>query len=100
MVRRTAIVWTPNALQSRKSIFTYWNKRNKSDVYSKKLNLLFNESIKQVSNLNEIGKPTNLKNIRLKIASHFEIIYSVLDTQIHILDIWDTRQNPRNFPIQ
>ena len=71
MVRGTRIVWAPNALQSRKSIFAYWNKRNKSDVYSKKLNVLFNESIKQASLLHETGKPTEFKNIRLKIVSHF-----------------------------
>lgn len=100
MVRGTRIVWAPNALQSRKSIFAYCNKRNKSDVYSKKLNVLFNESIKQASLLHETGKPTEFKNIRLKIVSHFELIYEVSDTKITIIDIWDTRQNPQDFPIK
>ncbi|NDP26925.1 MAG: type II toxin-antitoxin system RelE/ParE family toxin [Flavobacterium sp.] len=94
------IVWSIDAQVSRRSIFEYWNKRNKSRVYSNKLNILFNESINQVSLLHETGKPTEFKNIRLKFVSHFEVIYHVSDTKITILDIWDTRQNPQDFPIQ
>ncbi len=94
------IIWSIDAQISRRAIFEYWNKRNKSRSYSNKINILFNESIKQTSLLHEIGKPTDLKNIRLKIVSHFEIIFEVLNNKITILDIWDTRQNPQDFPIQ
>lgn len=94
------IVWSIDAQISRRLIFEYWNKRNKSRVYSNKLNLLFNDSLKQAALLHETGKPTELKNIRLKIVSHFELIYEVSDTKITVLDIWDTRQNPQDFPIK
>jgi hypothetical protein len=94
------IVWSIDAQISRRSIFEYWNKRNKSRVYSNKLNLLFNDSIKQFSLLYEIGKPTELKNIRLRIVSHFELIYDISESKITVLDIWDTRQNPQDFPIK
>ena len=100
MVRRTRIVWAPNALQSRKAIFTYWNRHNKSKIYSKKLNLMFQEALIQVSNLDEIGKHTHLKNIRVRITSHFALIYEILADKITVLDIWDTRQNPQNFPTE
>lgn len=102
MVRRARIiVWTSFARESRTSIFSYWNKRNKSKIYSKKLNLLFQESLQQLTAFPEsfLIKPNN-QNIRLKIASHFEIIYSVSETHIFVLDIWDTRQNPQDFPIK
>lgn len=100
MVRRTKIVWAPNALQSKKAIFTYWNNRNKSNNYSKKLNQIFQEALILVSNFDEIGKPTHLKNIRLKITGHFELIYEISADKITVLDIWDSRQNPQNFPIK
>jgi len=101
MVRRTRkIVWTSFARESRTSIFLYWNNKNQSTNYSKKLNKLFQESIQQLLIFPESSTQSNNKNIRLKIASHYEIIYSVSETQIFILDIWDTRQNPQNFPIQ
>lgn len=100
MVRRARIiVWTSFARESRTSIFSYWNKRNKSKIYSKKLNLLFRESLRQLIFFPESSTKSNNHNIRLKIASHFEIIYSFSDTHIFILDIWDTRQNPQDFPI-
>jgi len=102
MVRRTrVIVWTSFALESRTSIFLYWNNRNKSKIYSKKLNLLFQESLQQLTIFPESSIiKSNNQNIRLKIASHFEMIYSISDTHIFILDIWDTRQNPQDFPIK
>ena len=95
------IVWTSFARKSRTSIFSYWNKRNKSKIYSKKLNQLFQESLQQLIVFPESSiTKSDFQNIRLKIASHFEIIYSVSDTHIYVLDIWDTRQNPQDFPIK
>ena len=100
MVRRTRkIVWTSSALESRKSIFFFFNKRNKSDSYSKKLNKLFQESLEQVIIFPESAIKSNNSNVRLKLATHFEMIYSVSETNIFVLDIWDSRQNPQNFPI-
>jgi plasmid stabilization system protein ParE len=102
MVRRARIiVWTRFARESRTSIFLYWNKRNKSKNYSKKLNLLFQEPIQQLIIFPESSViKSNNQNIRLKIASHFEIIYTVSENTIFILDIWDTHQNPQDFPIK
>lgn len=93
------IVWTSDAQISRRAIFDYWNERNKSRIYSNKLNIQFNESLKQIALLNEIGKQTDLENIRIKIVSHFVLIYEISNHKITILDIWDTRQNPLDFPI-
>lgn len=100
MVRRARkIVWTSSAIESRKSIFLFWTKRNKSDSYSKKLNILFQESLQQVVMFPDSSIKSNNSNTRLKVASHFEIIYSFSKTKIFVLDIWDTRQNPQNSPI-
>lgn len=101
MVQRTRkIVWTPFAKESKYAIFLYWNQRNKSTTYSRKLNILFQESLKQIVNFPESSIGSNNINVRLKIASHFELIYYISKTQITILDIWDTRQNPENFPFK
>ncbi len=61
------IKWSTNARTSRKNIFDYWNKRNKSRTYSNKLYILFYEALNQVSFLNEIGKPTDIINVRIKM---------------------------------
>jgi plasmid stabilization system protein ParE len=92
MVRK--ITWTPNARKSRLEIFSYWDNRNKSKSYSQKLNLEYKKALKQVAKIPQIGIETNNKNVRLTLVSHFEIIYFISDTEIKVLDIWDTRQNP------
>ena len=98
MARR--LIWSVEARNSRKDIFDYWNNRNKSKVYSNKLNLLFNENLKTVIKLPEFGFATKNEDVKYIIISHFEIIYKVTYTEIVVLDIWDTRQNPQNFPIK
>ena len=98
MVRR--LIWSIEALNSRKIIFNYWNNRNKSKVYSRKLNELFNSNLTIVLKLPEFGNPTKNDCVKYIIVSHFELIYRITDTEIVVLDIWDTRQNPENFPIQ
>jgi plasmid stabilization system protein ParE len=94
------LIWSIEARNSRKKIFDYWNNRNKSKVYSRKLNLLFNTNLKIVIQLPEFGKPTFQENTKFIITSHFEIIYKITPNEIVVLDIWDTRQNPQNFPIK
>ena len=39
------VVWTNLAINQRNKLFAYWNKRNKSILYSKRLNLLIYEKI-------------------------------------------------------
>lgn len=88
------IVWSRRAQRDRKEILEYWRVRNKSNTYSKKLNRLFKESIKIITDFPEIGKPTDQANTRIKIVKDYLIIYEETETQILILTIWDNRQDP------
>lgn len=90
------IIWSKRAQSDRKEIFKYWNNRNQSNIYSKKLNQLFKEAIRFIAVYPEIGKPTNDKIIRVKIVRDYLIIYEIdkIDNLI-ILTIWDSRQNQR-----
>lgn len=46
MVQRARkIVWTLEALETKTAIFSYWNNRNKSTLYSQKLNIHFKEAL-------------------------------------------------------
>jgi len=98
MVRR--LIWSIEARNSRKAIFEYWNNRNKSKAYSNKLNLLFNDHLLIVLKLPEFGNSTNNETIKFILVSHFEIIYKITKSEIVVLDIWDTRQNPDKFPLK
>lgn len=74
----------------------YWNKRNKSTRYSIKLNKLFKEAVKLISDYPRIGKLTDRENIRIKIVKDYLIIYEDLEDEIHSLTIWDSRRDPLN----
>ncbi len=92
MARR--VIWTKRAQNDRYSIFNYWNKRNRSKAYSKKLNNLFIASIEFVASHPHTGKLTDRNEIRIKFASHFALIYEYNEIELFVLSIFDTRQNP------
>jgi addiction module RelE/StbE family toxin len=93
------IIWSLKAQDDRKEIFTYWNNRNKSKAYSKKLNELFKEGIKLISRFPQIGRPTEIENVRIKVIRDYLIVYEETPDQIHILTIWDGRRDPDKFAL-
>ena len=101
MVRRTRIIsWTPFALNSKQEIFSYWNNRNKSKTYSQKLNLEFRNALIKVAKIPKTGIQTDEDEVRITLFTHFELIYKISEQEINVLDIFDTRQNPSNYPLK
>jgi len=88
------VVWSLRAQADRKEILNYWRLRNKSNNYSKKLNQLFKESVRIITDFPQIGKSTDDTNTRIKIVKDYLIIYEETETHIYILTIWDSRQDP------
>jgi len=71
------IIWSRRAQTDRTKIFKYWNKRNKSNIYSKKLNGLFIEAVRLIAEYPDIGKPTDDRTARIKIVRDYLIIYEL-----------------------
>ncbi|SKB59804.1 toxin YoeB [Salegentibacter holothuriorum] len=94
------VIWSLRAQNDRKEILEYWIKRNKSKVYSRKLAKLFRQAEKLITNYPEIGKPTDSKNVRIKVVRDYLLIYEIKKNQIFILTIWDSRQNPEKLEKQ
>ncbi len=95
MVRK--IIWSANAKADKIEILDYWIKRNKSNTYSKKLNLLFKEAINLVAKNPTLGHVTIKENVRVKIVKQFLIIYEITEDSIHIHFLFDIRRNPEEF---
>jgi plasmid stabilization system protein ParE len=89
------IIWSPLAQSQRKSVLEYWINRNKSKSYSIKLNRLIKEAITLISSNPEIGRKTDIPNVRIKIVRDYLIFYEIQDESLHILTFWDSRQNPK-----
>lgn len=94
------IIWSPLAKRKRRDILQYWIDHNKSNAFSIKLNDLIKQSEQLIAKYPNIGKPTNQKNIRFKIVRDYLIFYEVIDDKIHILTIWDNRQDPEKLTLK
>jgi addiction module RelE/StbE family toxin len=93
------IIWSFRAIQDRKEIYTYWNHRNKSDNYSKKLDFLFQKMLELISINPKLGRPTNRNNFRVKTVRDYLLIYEVRSKEIVLITIWDSRRNPQKLQI-
>jgi len=89
------IVWATPAKLQLKVIFEYFNFRNKSKLYSLKLNRLIQTELKILLQQPTIGKKTDLINVRGLLIENYYIFYEINETHIIILSVWDTRQNPK-----
>ena len=76
--------------------FEYFAKRNKSKTYSIKLHKKIKSEILITLKQPNIGKQTDVLNIRGLIIENYIVFYELLDTNIIILNIWDCRENPEN----
>jgi len=88
------IFWTNTAIKQRNFTFEYWNERNKSTAYSKKLNLSIKVRINILKTNPELGKKTEFNNTRVITLGHYSILYKIFDSKIIITGFWDNRQNP------
>ncbi|HEY5824760.1 MAG TPA: type II toxin-antitoxin system RelE/ParE family toxin [Cyclobacteriaceae bacterium] len=93
------IVWTETAIKDRYRIYLFWEQNNFSNTYSKKLERIFQESAILISTYPEIGRPTDLPGIRIKVIRGYAIFYKSAQDSVEILRIWDTRQDPNELKI-
>jgi len=94
MAKRT-IIWLNSAKQERKEIFNYWNERNKSVRFSKKLQQAITRSYSLINNTPERFKYLGSKGMRyILIAKNYFLVFTFTDTQIITHAFWDARQNP------
>ena len=94
------IIWTQTAIQDRVRIYQYWSQKNKSNLFSEKLERLFNEAAVLLSEFSEIGMQTDFQDIRVKVIRNYKLFYQNHPDKIQIIRIWDSRQNPGNLKLK
>jgi plasmid stabilization system protein ParE len=94
------IEWTQTSILDRFKIYNFWIDNNKSDAYSKKLETLFNEAAKLISEFPEIGTETDYPDLRVKVVKSYKIFYINGVDRIQIIRVWDSRQNPSDLEVQ
>lgn len=89
------IVWTHSSKIELYQILEYFIERNQSKTYSLKLYKKINTEIVKLITQPEIGKITNMINVRALLIESYFIFYEINEKDIVILSVWDTRQNPK-----
>ena len=99
MVKRK-IVWSNRAKIKLFEILEFYNERNKSTTYSKKLYKKFTKELLLLKKQPEIGIKTDLDNVRGLIVEDFIIFYEIYPEMIVVHTVWDCRQNPESLKIK
>lgn len=90
------IIWTKKSKSELFEIFEYWNTRNGSNLFSIKLNKLINKNLNQLLFVPEIGRITDIENVRVKQVNKYLIYYEVINENLYILSIRHEKRNPKN----
>ncbi len=89
------LFWSETALKQRTDTFKFWNEKNKSNAYSKRLSLLIRERTTRLLTFPEIGRKVNVEITRVISVEHFSLFYEIDEDKIVIISFWDNRRYPK-----
>lgn len=91
---KITVEWTHFAKEQRDEIFDYWNKRNKSNSYSKKLRITIKKKTNQLKLQPFSGVQIVDENTRILFLKNYSLIYYINNDTISIISFWENHQNP------
>lgn len=90
------ILYSTQFANSLEAILTYFDKRNGSNLYSKKLIQLILQKISLLSTMPEIGRQTNFPSVRILFVEQYGIEYQIRENTILIINIFSCKTKPDN----
>jgi len=94
------IIWSNRAKIKRYEILKFYLERNKSNIFSKKLNEKINREIRLLVEYSNLGIKTDIKGVRGLIIDDLIIFYESKKDKIIIYTIWNCRQDPESLKIK
>jgi len=88
------VVWSHLAKIQRDDIFNYWNTRNKSTHFSKKLKIKIKEKTEQLKIQPNSGLKIKGTDKKILFFGNYSLIYKVLQNEIRVYMFWENHQNP------
>ena len=82
--------------ESLEAILTFYDERNGSDRFSKKLLKMFHKQIRLAASMPEIGRLTDTPGVRILFVERFAIEYQIRDKVILIIDIYSCETDPES----
>ena len=90
------ISYSPLFFESLEAILTFYDERNGSDRFSKKLLKMFHRQIRLAASMPEIGRLTDTPGVRILFVERFAIEYQIRDKVILIIDIYSCETDPES----
>ena len=90
------ISYSPLFFESLEAILTFYDERNGSDRFSKKLLKMFHRQIRLAASMPEIGRLTDTPGVRILFVERFAIESQIRDKVILIIDIYSCETDPES----
>lgn len=92
-------IWTIPAKQDLKDIYAYLSGISETIAFRQVIKILYKTALLEMG-FDELGQAEPLlkhtrKNFRYFVCGNYKIIHRVDDDAIHIMAVFDTRQNPK-----
>jgi hypothetical protein len=88
------ILYSPQFFDNLETILNFFDERNGSSNFSKKLLKMIQKQIQLLKTMPEIGRMTDCPGIRILFVERFGIDYQIRDKSILIIDIYSCETNP------
>ena len=88
------ILYSPEFADNLESILNFYDERNSSDTYSKKLFKMVHEQIRLLSVFPEIGRITDFPGVRVVFVEDYGVEYQIRDEAILVIDIYSCLTDP------
>lgn len=89
------ISYSPQFADNLEAILQYFDERNGSDAYSRKLLGMIHRQIQMLATFPEIGRQTDFPNVRILFVGSYGIEYQIRDNAVLIVDIYSCQTNPK-----
>jgi Plasmid stabilisation system protein. len=89
-----AISYAPQFIDNLEAILNFFDERNGSDRFSKKLLKMINKQIQLLKTMPEIGRLTDTPGVRIIFVERFGIDYQIRDKEVLIINIYSCQTDP------
>jgi len=90
-----SLVWSERAKKDLSLIASFYDNRNGSSIYSKKLLKTFRSAASIIQKNPSISIDTVFEGVKAFIILDYILFYEVLEQHIFILTVCDSRRNPQ-----
>ena len=88
------ISYSPQFFDSLEAILNFFDERNGSNRFSKKLLKMIHKQVLLLKTMPEIGRLTDFPGVRVLFVERFGIEYQIRDSAVLIIDIYSCETDP------